>query len=72
MGAPINRLESLWPLGDTREPSVIEEPPLSRRMKRRARSMERGARGLMAEHPTAAIVAAAAFGIALGWIVKRK
>jgi len=34
--------------------------------------METGVEDLMAKHPAATIFAAAAVGIALGWIVKRK
>jgi hypothetical protein len=71
MAAPINRLESLWSRREAREAPVAEEP-FSRQVKRRAKSLESGVEGLMAKHPTAAIVAAAAIGIALGWIVKRK
>jgi ElaB/YqjD/DUF883 family membrane-anchored ribosome-binding protein len=73
MAPPVNRLESLWSRSESREAPVLDEPPFSmRRVKLRAKSWENGVEGLMAKHPTAAIVAAAAIGIALGWMVKRK
>jgi len=72
MAAPINRLESLWSRSETGEAPIVPEPPLPRRMQRQAKRWERGAEGLMAKHPTAAILAAAAVGLVLGWIVKRK
>jgi ElaB/YqjD/DUF883 family membrane-anchored ribosome-binding protein len=36
------------------------------------KSWENSVEGLLAKHPKAAIMAAAAVGIALGWMVKRK
>jgi hypothetical protein len=69
MAAPINRLESIWSRSEPPEPDFT--PVLPVRTKK-ANSWEDKFEGLLAKHPTAAIVAAAAVGIALGWIVKRK
>jgi len=69
MAAPFNRLESIWSRREAREKTFAPEQPV---WTKRAKSWEHGFEGLLAKHPTAAIVAAAAVGIALGWIVKRK
>jgi len=69
MGVPINRLESIWPQAEAAEAqSEVRGRPWSNR----AKSWERSLEDLLAEHPKLAIAAAAAVGIALGWIVKRK
>ncbi len=69
MAAPINRLESIWSRSEVREePAALEQSAWNTR----AKSWENSFEGLLAKHPKAAIVAAAAVGIALGWIVKRK
>jgi hypothetical protein len=69
MAAPINRLESLWSRSETPQ-------TLPRRegvdLSSRAKSWENSLEGLFAKHPKAAIAAAAAVGLALGWMVKRK
>ena len=69
MAAPINRLESIWSRSEARETPAPREQAV---WSSRARSWENSLEGLLAKHPTAAIVAAAAVGIALGWMVKRK
>jgi len=69
MAAPINRLESIWSGHEARDTALAPERPV---WTKRAKSWERSFEGLLAKHPTAAIVTAAAVGIALGWIVKRK
>ena len=69
MAAPINRLESMWSRIEAREAVLTPE---QRVWTKRAKSWENRFEGLLAKHPTAAIVTAAAVGIALGWIVKRK
>jgi hypothetical protein len=69
MAAPINRLASIWSRSEAREaPAVREQAD----WKTRAKSWENSFEGLLAKNPTAAIVAAVAVGIVLGWIVKRK
>jgi len=68
MAAPINRLESMWSRSEGREIAVAQRPVWTKR----AQSLEKSFESLLAKHPTAAIVTAAAVGIALGWIVKRK
>ncbi len=69
MRAPINRLESIWPRSEAPEALVVRERAT---WSNRAKSWEHSLEGLLAEHPKFALAAAAAFGIALGWIVKRK
>jgi hypothetical protein len=69
MGAPINRLESIWSRSEARVVPAEREQPV---WGTRAKSWENSLAGLLAKHPKAAIVAAAAVGIALGWMVKRK
>ena len=69
MAAPINRLESIWSRTEARDTPLAPEQP---DWANRAKSWENRFESLLAKHPTAAIVAAAAVGIALGWIVKRK
>ena len=69
MAAPINRLESIWSRSEVRdEPEVFERATVGERAKKLEYSLE----GLFAKHPKVAIAAAAAVGIALGLIVKRK
>jgi ElaB/YqjD/DUF883 family membrane-anchored ribosome-binding protein len=73
MAAPINRLESIWSRREAREAALADEQLFpTRRASSRIKSLENSVEGLLAQHPKAAIVAAAAVGIALGWIVKRK
>jgi len=69
MGMPVNRLESIWPQVEAVEAQVEGR---KRPWRKKAKSWERGLEGILAEHPKMAIVAAAAIGVALGWIVKRK
>jgi ElaB/YqjD/DUF883 family membrane-anchored ribosome-binding protein len=69
MAAPINRLESIWSRSEAREMAFAAEQPV---WTKRAKSWENKFERLLAKHPAAAIVTAAAVGIALGWIVKRK
>jgi len=70
MGSPINRLESIWPQSKT----ASVPPPGSQKstLSDTARSWEYSFENLLAEHPKVTIAAAAAIGIALGWMVKRK
>jgi ElaB/YqjD/DUF883 family membrane-anchored ribosome-binding protein len=69
MAAPINRLESMWPQDEAAETvSRLEAASGSKH----ANSMEQTVEFLLRKHPKVAIAAAAAVGLALGWIVKRK
>jgi len=69
MAAPINRLESIWSRYADQELALEAVQPT---WTDRAKSWENSFEGLLAKRPMAAIVTAAAIGIALGWIVKRK
>jgi len=69
MGAPINRLESIWSQSEVREDPVVREQAV---WSTPAESWEHRVERFLAKHPKAAIVAAAAVGITIGWIVKRK
>jgi ElaB/YqjD/DUF883 family membrane-anchored ribosome-binding protein len=69
MRSPINRLESIWPQSKTATvPPGAQKSSLSDT----AKSWEYSFENLLAEHPKVTIAAAAAIGIALGWLVKRK
>jgi len=69
MAAPINRLESMWPQSEPAEAAARRE---TASWGNRAKTWENDLEGLLRKHPRIAIAAAAAVGIALGWIVKRK
>ena len=69
MGMPVNRLETIWPQVEAAEAQVEER---KRSWRKKTRLWERGLESVLAEHPKMAIAAAAALGVALGWIVKRK
>jgi ElaB/YqjD/DUF883 family membrane-anchored ribosome-binding protein len=69
MGAPINRLESIFPK------SMTAEPPIGSAQATwddTAKSWERKLESFLADHPKAAIATATAVGLLLGWLVKRK
>jgi hypothetical protein len=74
MGVPINRLESIWPQAKTADaglsPASIVggEPTWSDS----AKGLEANFETVLAKHPKLAIAAAAAAGLLLGWLVKRK
>lgn len=69
MAAPINRLESMWPRSEPAEVLARREAATwSGKAKRAEDTLE----DLLTKHPRIAIAAAAAVGIALGWIVKRR
>jgi len=59
----------MWSRSEGEEIAVTSERPV---WTKQAKSWEKTFESLLAKHPTAAIVTAAAVGIALGWIVKRK
>jgi ElaB/YqjD/DUF883 family membrane-anchored ribosome-binding protein len=69
MAAPINRLESMWPESERAEASARRE---AASWSNKARRAEDTLEDLLTKHPRVAIAAAAAVGIALGWIVKRR
>ena len=69
MATPINRLESLWPQSEDAEAEARRE---AASWKSKARTWEGDLETLLRKHPKVAIAAAAAVGLVLGWIVKRK
>ena len=69
MRAPINRLESIWPWSSKGD---VAEAGKQVSWSEKAKSWEYDLENLMAEHPKIAIGAATAFGLVLGWMVKRK
>jgi ElaB/YqjD/DUF883 family membrane-anchored ribosome-binding protein len=69
MAAPINRLESMWPQSEAAEMAARRE---AASWSKRAKMWEGDLESLLRKHPKVAIAAAAAVGIALGLIVKRK
>jgi len=69
MAARINRLESMWPQGEGAEMAARRE---AASWSKQAKSWEGNLESLLRRHPRAAMAAAAAVGLALGWIVKRK
>jgi len=69
MAPPINRLESMWPRSERAEVVARREAAT---WSNKARRAEDTLEGLLLKYPRIAIAAAAAIGIALGWIVKRR
>jgi ElaB/YqjD/DUF883 family membrane-anchored ribosome-binding protein len=69
MRVPINRLESIWPQSSSESAA---EASKHTSWGDTAKSWEHSLEDLLAEHPKLAIGAAAAFGLVLGWLVKRK
>jgi ElaB/YqjD/DUF883 family membrane-anchored ribosome-binding protein len=69
-GSPVNRLERVSVWRRTAAPELLE--PESSRWRASAGSWERGLETFIADHPRLVIAAAAAVGLVLGWIVKRK
>lgn len=68
-GSPVNRLEPHWPSPETRG-LAPEVEPIS--WQERAGSWEYGVQNFLSEHPKLTVAAAAAVGLVLGWMVKRK
>jgi len=67
--SPVNRLEPHWPTATPRiQPPEVE----SQTWKELAASWEEEIQNFLSEHPKLTIAAAAAVGLVLGWIVKRK
>jgi ElaB/YqjD/DUF883 family membrane-anchored ribosome-binding protein len=69
MRVPINRLESIWPKSLREE---VADSGEHGSWGDSAKTFEHKIEDLLAEHPKVAIGAAAALGIVLGWMVKRR
>jgi len=67
--SPVNRLETHWP--QTPVPDVSVEGQ-AYQWKDMARSLEANVEDFMTEHPKLTLATAAAVGLVLGWMVKRK
>jgi hypothetical protein len=67
-GSPINRLEPLWP--QSGESETIARQPAT--WGSTAKSWERSLEDTLAKYPKWARAAAAAAGLLLGWMVKRR
>jgi hypothetical protein len=67
--SPVNRLEPHWPTYATR-PQAPEYDPVS--WSEMANSWEVRLQRFLGEHPKLTVAAAAAAGLMLGWMVKRK
>ena len=67
--SPVNRLEPHWPTSAIR-PEAPEYEPVS--WKETAASWEDGLQHFLSTHPKLTVAAAAAVGLMLGWMVKRK
>jgi ElaB/YqjD/DUF883 family membrane-anchored ribosome-binding protein len=70
-GRPVNRLEHSWtkPVGYGQELTDFSPPS---RWQDAAKNWESNAENFIVDHPRLALAAAAAVGLVLGWIVKRK
>jgi ElaB/YqjD/DUF883 family membrane-anchored ribosome-binding protein len=66
-GSPVNRLESVWP-----KLSEADAPEKETTWGQTAKSWEHNLESFMTEHPKLTVAAAAALGLVLGWMVKRK
>jgi hypothetical protein len=67
--SPVNRLEPHWPTTTTRPPVPVIESPT---WKEKVGTWEDDVQNFLSEHPKLTIAAAAAVGLVLGWMVKRK
>jgi len=65
---PVNRLETAWPTAGPLDRGGIELDSLSQS----AKSWEGKVETFITDHPRLALGAAAACGLLLGWMVKRK
>lgn len=64
-GTPINRLEQAWSKTQTNSGSPTG-------MRQRAHAWEANAESYFKAHPQLALAAAAAVGLLLGWMIKRR
>jgi hypothetical protein len=67
--SPANRLERHWPDYAVRPVLPVYERPT---WDETARPMEERLKDFMGEHPKVTVAAAAAVGLMLGWMVKRR
>jgi ElaB/YqjD/DUF883 family membrane-anchored ribosome-binding protein len=65
----VNRLEPHWPTYATRQEAPEYEPVSWSEM---TNSWEKSFQRFLGEHPKLTVAAAAAAGLMLGWMVKRK
>ena len=66
---PLNRLESYWPQTPVPDVAVSEE---EYEWKHVVKSIEHNVEDFMASHPKLTLATAAALGLVVGWMVKRK
>ncbi len=71
-GNPVNRLEHAWSRPVDTGVDLAETSTLSSTIKTRARSVEKNAETFIGDHPRLSLAFAAAAGLLLGWMVKRK
>jgi ElaB/YqjD/DUF883 family membrane-anchored ribosome-binding protein len=71
-GNPVNRLEHAWSRPIDTGVDLGETSTLSSTIKSRARNAEKNAETFIGDHPRLALACAAAAGLLLGWMVKRK
>jgi ElaB/YqjD/DUF883 family membrane-anchored ribosome-binding protein len=69
--SPVNRLQAHWPKSATPEAEQYQVADQST-WSRTAKSWEDSLENFMADHPKLTVAAAAAVGMVLGWMVKRK
>lgn len=68
-GSPVNRLEHVWSRPASDHADESESPSVC---KSKAGAWEKGLESFMGNHPRLALTAAAAVGLLIGWMVKRK
>jgi len=66
--SPLNRLQSHWPRSEDAESLPVD----TRVVVAKADAWRRRIEQFLGDHPQATVVVAAAVGVALGWLVKRK
>jgi ElaB/YqjD/DUF883 family membrane-anchored ribosome-binding protein len=69
MRIPVNRLDSAWPPSESADTADEAQNTSWSEM---AKAWEDNLKTLLADHPKLAIAAAAACGLAVGWLVKRR
>jgi len=67
--SPVNRLEAHWPQSPARYATSAQDKAS---WSDTAKSWEGNLENFMGDHPKLTLAAAAAVGLLLGWIVKRK
>jgi ElaB/YqjD/DUF883 family membrane-anchored ribosome-binding protein len=71
-GNPVNRLEHAWSRPLDTGVDLGATSTLTSTIKTRARSVEKNAETFIGDHPRLSLAFAAAAGLLLGWMVKRK